>query len=331
LWQKRWCVLSEGALNYYDSPASGKPNGSIPIAQCTAVASMSVTEAGGKRGCFKLVTPSRTFFFQAETAEAAHVWLQDLLEVHGILVGQDVHNAAQAIESVRRRMSSVGSGLLGRLSGTDSDMALPMVTPEPDGPVAADEPSQVDEGVAGPDIAVEPDAVVPDSAQRIEALFDSPSNKTRAAMNPFEDDAVVASAPANGVDEPVANVVATGLDETVDSALSTVEPDAVPAATEPVMTSEVSAVEAGSVPASQPSSEESLVETMPAGVSASTVDASASSPTAGAQGIDAEPVNTTEDRSEEAGVDQATPAPEAAPAKSDEPSKPKKKKQTKRR
>ena len=108
-WKRRWFVLSEGVLNYYKSPSDGKPKGSVSIADCVAIASMSSVESNNRKHCFKLVTAARTLVCQADSADGVREWVTDLLRVHGILVGLNVHRAAAEVDATRRRLSSSAS------------------------------------------------------------------------------------------------------------------------------------------------------------------------------------------------------------------------------
>eukprot|EP01103_Thecamoeba_quadrilineata_P000657 TRINITY_DN10569_c0_g1_i1.p1 TRINITY_DN10569_c0_g1~~TRINITY_DN10569_c0_g1_i1.p1 ORF type:complete len:460 (+),score=82.51 TRINITY_DN10569_c0_g1_i1:87-1466(+) len=75
-WKRRYFILSTTELAYYKQPSDSTPLGKLDL-------SFSNVVMGGDRNHFgfKINTPGRTFFFQAESAQEAQEWMQAILTV----------------------------------------------------------------------------------------------------------------------------------------------------------------------------------------------------------------------------------------------------------
>lgn len=73
-WKRRFFVLTEISMGYYKSIEETEPIKTIPVGEITSVASSK--ELAGKEHLFEVVTPSRTFYVQAETDAELQDWLK---------------------------------------------------------------------------------------------------------------------------------------------------------------------------------------------------------------------------------------------------------------
>lgn len=72
-WNRRWCVVADGCLYYFKARPMNDdtPEGGLSLSEC------AVGDAEPKTGrphCFSIVSPSRVFFFIADTAADAKEW-----------------------------------------------------------------------------------------------------------------------------------------------------------------------------------------------------------------------------------------------------------------
>ncbi|XP_071989888.1 arf-GAP with Rho-GAP domain, ANK repeat and PH domain-containing protein 1 isoform X2 [Engystomops pustulosus] len=75
---RRWCVLNEGTLSYYENNHSSTPNGEIHMDEIVCVAVMPPDTHGYER-TFEIYTKSeRLYLFAAETPEEAREWVKSI-------------------------------------------------------------------------------------------------------------------------------------------------------------------------------------------------------------------------------------------------------------
>lgn len=70
-WKRRYFVLVEDNLSYYKSPGDATPLGVIQL-----MLSNVVDTQGEKSNTFKLVTPSRTYYFEADSSPEVSSWVE---------------------------------------------------------------------------------------------------------------------------------------------------------------------------------------------------------------------------------------------------------------
>jgi len=77
-WKTRYCVLQGGALRYYETKENYplKPAGKIELTKGAVV--QERPDIGQKTTLFEIITPSRTFYIQAESSSRRAEWVQAL-------------------------------------------------------------------------------------------------------------------------------------------------------------------------------------------------------------------------------------------------------------
>ena len=98
-WKRRYFELSEGHLAYYKNPGDSNPLGKVR--SCTVVRAMSENELlsgmiqlantavrqfpdSERQHCFGVITPARTYLFQADSYPEVHSWLAELNKVQAM-------------------------------------------------------------------------------------------------------------------------------------------------------------------------------------------------------------------------------------------------------
>eukprot|EP00005_Dracoamoeba_jomungandri_P004596 CAMPEP_0174256576 /NCGR_PEP_ID=MMETSP0439-20130205/5797_1 /TAXON_ID=0 /ORGANISM="Stereomyxa ramosa, Strain Chinc5" /LENGTH=450 /DNA_ID=CAMNT_0015339247 /DNA_START=43 /DNA_END=1395 /DNA_ORIENTATION=- len=84
-WHKRWFVLEEGVLSYYDKEG-GKQKGAIMVGQCGSVRAIAYKD---KKHCFKIVTKGREYMVYADDQQTMSEWIEALTAVRKAIVGKD--------------------------------------------------------------------------------------------------------------------------------------------------------------------------------------------------------------------------------------------------
>ncbi|CAH2225908.1 arf-GAP with Rho-GAP domain, ANK repeat and PH domain-containing 1 isoform X4 [Pelobates cultripes] len=75
---KRWCILNDNQLSYYENNHSSSPNGEIKMEEIVCVAIIPPDTHGFER-CFEIYTKSeRLYLFAAETAKDARDWVTSI-------------------------------------------------------------------------------------------------------------------------------------------------------------------------------------------------------------------------------------------------------------
>lgn len=74
-WKRRWFVMHKNTLKYFQNRDSSSPKRTIDIKEAVLA---KEDDTQGKRNCFLLALPSRTFFFVASTSVEAKEWLDML-------------------------------------------------------------------------------------------------------------------------------------------------------------------------------------------------------------------------------------------------------------
>lgn len=75
---RRWCVLNEGTLSYYENNHSSTPNGEIRMDEIVCVAVIP-PDTHGYRSTFEIYTKSeRLYLFAADTPEEAREWVKSI-------------------------------------------------------------------------------------------------------------------------------------------------------------------------------------------------------------------------------------------------------------
>eukprot|EP01098_Paradermamoeba_levis_P010729 TRINITY_DN4519_c0_g2_i2.p1 TRINITY_DN4519_c0_g2~~TRINITY_DN4519_c0_g2_i2.p1 ORF type:complete len:466 (-),score=133.53 TRINITY_DN4519_c0_g2_i2:350-1747(-) len=73
-WKKRWCVLKNGCL-YYSKTQDGPSIGVVNLSNCAKVLPVSYK---GKKFCFEIETPERTWYLFAESDKDRDAWVEAL-------------------------------------------------------------------------------------------------------------------------------------------------------------------------------------------------------------------------------------------------------------
>jgi protein-tyrosine phosphatase len=73
-WKQRWLALRHREVFYYRDPAT-PPAGSIPLSECTLLDTVAPEAAGGRRFCFMIRTPTRTWLLQAASELDQAEWI----------------------------------------------------------------------------------------------------------------------------------------------------------------------------------------------------------------------------------------------------------------
>ena len=73
-WKRRWFVLFKNELKYYDNEDGTTPLRTINLCEASKVEK----DPAGKEFCFRLITPHRTFYMCAQSAEEMDEWMEKL-------------------------------------------------------------------------------------------------------------------------------------------------------------------------------------------------------------------------------------------------------------
>jgi len=97
-WKLRWFILREKSLSYYksDKESDATPAGTIALQDAKTADAFAKT---GKKHCFELQTPQRTFYLYAETAADAAEWMSAISK---LVVASAASPAAAAAAAAAR-------------------------------------------------------------------------------------------------------------------------------------------------------------------------------------------------------------------------------------
>ncbi|XP_057303591.1 dual adapter for phosphotyrosine and 3-phosphotyrosine and 3-phosphoinositide-like [Hydractinia symbiolongicarpus] len=105
-WKKRWFVLQKNLLKYYSDRKDHTPIRSINLSEAEQV---SEDFCDNKRNCFRLVLPSRTFYFVAGSPEEIKSWVEILQWKIDYYKGRKDDNQTPTLRSSIDSANAVGS------------------------------------------------------------------------------------------------------------------------------------------------------------------------------------------------------------------------------
>eukprot|EP00013_Stygamoeba_regulata_P015049 CAMPEP_0177681830 /NCGR_PEP_ID=MMETSP0447-20121125/30932_1 /TAXON_ID=0 /ORGANISM="Stygamoeba regulata, Strain BSH-02190019" /LENGTH=476 /DNA_ID=CAMNT_0019191287 /DNA_START=108 /DNA_END=1538 /DNA_ORIENTATION=- len=97
-WKRRWCVLKNGALHYSKSQTS-QQLGIIPLDKAGKIETTDLRLKKGKKHCFIVETPQRTYFIDADTEDERNSWIKELCAVRDQLQGKVMPKASTSTAS----------------------------------------------------------------------------------------------------------------------------------------------------------------------------------------------------------------------------------------
>lgn len=92
-WKKRWMVIENDALAYYKKENKKDRCGEIKLRQATDIQKVDYK---GKKHCFQIVTPERTFHVCAESADEMNTWIAQIKNTQQSLKGAPAKAAGAA-------------------------------------------------------------------------------------------------------------------------------------------------------------------------------------------------------------------------------------------
>ena len=77
-WKRRWFVLKNNVLSYYENDKTGSALAYIPLRDCSGVSQLAESETGGSKNSFKLEHNSRTYYLSADNVQEYERWVTAL-------------------------------------------------------------------------------------------------------------------------------------------------------------------------------------------------------------------------------------------------------------
>ncbi|XP_062320289.1 pleckstrin homology domain-containing family A member 1a isoform X3 [Osmerus eperlanus] len=102
-WKRRYFLLEENSMSYFKSDLEKDPLRVIPLKEVNKVQECKQSDIMMRDNLFEVVTPSRTFFLQADSPEEMHSWIK---AVSGAIVAQRGPGRSAASMRQARRLSN---------------------------------------------------------------------------------------------------------------------------------------------------------------------------------------------------------------------------------
>ncbi|XP_062320286.1 pleckstrin homology domain-containing family A member 1a isoform X1 [Osmerus eperlanus] len=102
-WKRRYFLLEENSMSYFKSDLEKDPLRVIPLKEVNKVQECKQSDIMMRDNLFEVVTPSRTFFLQADSPEEMHSWIK---AVSGAIVAQRGPGRSAASEPCGRSSPS---------------------------------------------------------------------------------------------------------------------------------------------------------------------------------------------------------------------------------
>ncbi|XP_068597238.1 pleckstrin homology domain-containing family A member 1-like [Brachionichthys hirsutus] len=102
-WKRRYFLLEENSLSYFKSDLDKEPLRMIPLKEVHKVQECKQSDIMMRDNLFEVVTPTRTFYIQADSPEGMHSWIK---AVSGAIVAQRGPGRSAATMRQARRLSN---------------------------------------------------------------------------------------------------------------------------------------------------------------------------------------------------------------------------------
>eukprot|EP00128_Syssomonas_multiformis_P006222 Colp12_sorted_trinity150504_noHs@35288 len=139
-WRKRWWVLKEKELSYFKTEDAQDPLGTIDLTVCTAITACSAELK--KPHSFSLTTPSRVYYFVADSVHDYDLWMDALhkrldafntaVQANVVLTDVDAEGTAQPVRVIDKQLAPLsvdqcaayGPAITGGVAGVETSFNI---------------------------------------------------------------------------------------------------------------------------------------------------------------------------------------------------------------
>lgn len=111
-WKKRWFILKDGVLSYYKGKGDTEPLGTISLSTAGRI---QVNSSKKKANVFEIPTPSRTYYFIADTETERQSWMDILEHTREHITKKNTKHEEKVSVADFELLNLVGKGSFGKV------------------------------------------------------------------------------------------------------------------------------------------------------------------------------------------------------------------------